>query len=405
VAAVIFEHSIDSVTWRLLGTGTRTTQGWQLANVSLPPADTPASGTFYLRARGIAPSLAGRSSGVFESVREFNLSSAAFAPPAPGSDGVRIPESFVIDPFTGLVRGMIVGVPDAGGSPGGTPSGDGGTGPSTTTVTRLADIAARGMVNSSTPLIAGFAIGGSEPRTVLLRAIGPGLSTFMDGVLPATGLRLYDNDGNVLLSTAGWSLDLIGTFAQTGAFPLAPGSADSAVAVTLAPGTYSLHVLDTTGAGGVALAEVYDVAGAGNASRLVNLSGRGTVIAGNGAFIGGLVLTGDTNKQVLVRGIGPGLAKYGVSGTLGDPSVTVYDSQGHVLATNDNWGDASIAGSGAANSAAVSAAAAQVGAFGLEPGSKDAALTLTLPPGAYSVHVSGPEGTTGAALLEIYELP
>jgi uncharacterized delta-60 repeat protein len=406
VAAAVFEQSIDGVTWRSLGTGTRIAQGWQVANVSLPPADTPASGTFSVRVRGIAPSVAGRSSSVFESVREFNLSSATFAPPAPGTGGAQIPESFTIDPFTGIVRGMIiVPLPGAGAPPDGTPSGDGGSGPSTTTVTRLADIAARGTVNSNTPLIAGFAIGGNEPRTVLLRAIGPGLSTFMDGVLPATGLRLFDGDGHLLLSTAGWSLDLIATFAQTGAFPLTPGSADSAVAVTLAPGTYSLHVVDTTGAGGVALAEVYDVAGAGNASRLVNLSGRGTVIAGNGAFIGGVVLTGDTSKQLLVRGIGPGLSKYGVTGTLDDPGITVYDAEGRVLATNDNWGDASVAGTGAANSAAVSAAAAQVGAFGLDVGSKDAALTITLPPGAYSVHVSGPEGATGAAMLEIYELP
>ncbi|MCX6955146.1 MAG: hypothetical protein NTV51_23585 [Verrucomicrobia bacterium] len=101
-------------------------------------------------------------------------------------------------------------------------------------------------------------------------------------------------------------------------------------------------------------------------SRLSNLASRGTVGAGDQTMIAGFTLTGAARMPLLVRGIGPALAGFGVSGAIADPLLTIY--QGSTLvAQNDNWSEV-------VDRSAVVTAAAQVGAFGLTPGSKDAAL-------------------------------
>ena len=87
------------------------------------------------------------------------------------------------------------------------------------------------------------------------------------------------------------------------------------------------------------------------------------------------------------------IVPYGVTGALADPQITVHDAS-DVIATNDNWSGAEVA-----------VAASTAGAFPLTEGSKDAALVLTLAPGIYTAQVRGVAGTTGVALLEVYELP
>jgi hypothetical protein len=96
---------------------------------------------------------------------------------------------------------------------------------------------------------------------------------------------------------------------------------------------------------------------------------------------------------VLIRAVGPTLAAFGVPGTLVDPQFEVLDSSGRVLGSNDNW------------AAQLSATFTQVGAFALQSGSRDAAMLISLPAGAsYTVKVSGVNGVTGEALVEIYEV-
>jgi hypothetical protein len=83
---------------------------------------------------------------------------------------------------------------------------------------------------------------------------------------------------------------------------------------------------------------------------------------------------------------------------LPDPVLTLY--QGNtVIAMNDDWNSNSSLGS------ALQTAAQQTGAFALDSSSKDSALLITLPPGAYTAQVSGKNGTTGVALVEVYEVP
>jgi hypothetical protein len=182
--------------------------------------------------------------------------------------------------------------------------------------------------------------------------------------------------------------------------------------VSLPPGSYTIQVLDGTGAGGIALAEVYDVSHAAQpagSARLINLSTRATINVGGNVVIGGFVVTGTESKRLLIRGVGPSLAQFGVTGVSTDPAVVVYNSAGQALASNDDWSAASVGLSAEAPpqgaAALVAAAASSAGAFALEPGSKDAALVITLGPGAYTVHISDKNSGSGAALIELYELP
>ncbi|MBM3873037.1 MAG: hypothetical protein FJ382_04760 [Verrucomicrobia bacterium] len=131
--------------------------------------------------------------------------------------------------------------------------------------------------------------------------------------------------------------------------------------------------------------------------RLVNLSVRTNAASGDAALITGFVVTGAAGaspKRLLVRGIGPGLTPFGVSGVLANPTLVVTDPEGRVLASNDDWqGGAEIVTVGS-----------QVGAFALaDAGSRDAALVASLGSGQYSARVSGTAGETGVALAEVYD--
>ena len=106
--------------------------------------------------------------------------------------------------------------------------------------------------------------------------------------------------------------------------------------------------------------------------------------------------THGATKKFLIRGLGPALTQFGVTAALADPILSVVNSAGLTVATNDNWETN-------ANLAELTAITAQM-AFPLAPGSKDASLLVTLPPGGYTCIVSGVANTTGTALVEVYEV-
>jgi len=112
-------------------------------------------------------------------------------------------------------------------------------------------------------------------------------------------------------------------------------------------------------------------------------------------LIGGFIVTGNHPKTLLIRGIGPALTNFGITGALADPSLTIYQ-EGKVISTNEGW----------ASSAAIATAAIQTGAFALPAGSKDASVLITLNPGAYTAQIkSAKNASSGVALIEIYEVP
>ena len=132
-----------------------------------------------------------------------------------------------------------------------------------------------------------------------------------------------------------------------------------------------------------------------DAGRLVNISTRGTADA-TSKLIAGFVVT-EQHRRVLVRAVGPGLASFGVPGTMADPFVTLFKGNLPYF-FNDDW-------STRPDVAAIKAAATTVGAFPLTAGSKDAAFLIELEPGAYTVQVEPASGTGGNALVEVYSVP
>ena len=132
-------------------------------------------------------------------------------------------------------------------------------------------------------------------------------------------------------------------------------------------------------------------------SPLINVSSRARVGVGDDILIAGFVIEGPESKRVLVRGVGPSLSSHGITDPLKDPKLTVFNSSQQPVASNDNWGDVP-------DPLELSRAGSQAGAFPLSTASRDAALLITLPPGPYSVTISGVGATAGVALAEVYEI-
>jgi len=256
-------------------------------------------------------------------------------------------------------------------------------------------------------LIAGFVTAGSNEKLLLVRGDGPALANL--GVADFLGdpsLTLVSNT-TMLASTTGWDLSLSPVFQNVGAFSLSPGSGDTALLESFTPGPYTAQIVSRTKQSGVALAEVFDADGGAPANRLVNLSARAYSGTGSHVLIGGFVIAGTTPLTVVVRGDGPVLTSFGLSGVLTNPTLTLT-SAGGTIATNSGWANAPALGSAATGLMVVqpltAALSARVHAFALPPRSGDSGMVVTLPPGAYTAGLSGAGGTTGVALFEIYEL-
>jgi hypothetical protein len=140
---------------------------------------------------------------------------------------------------------------------------------------------------------------------------------------------------------------------------------------------------------------------------LVNISTRGFVGTGPQIVIGGFVVAGSNPETVLLRGIGPALAQFGVTGTLTTPQLTLFDSTGAVIASNIGWSNSIVTGPSSVNATARMATVtdfSQAGAFHFPAGTADCAMVAVLPPGIYTAQLTGTGSTTGIGLVEAYEL-
>lgn len=275
---------------------------------------------------------------------------------------------------------------------------------------RLLNLSSNGFVGtlngSNRILDAGFYIGGSGSETVLIRGVGPTLKNFgVSSAATNVQIQVYDSSGNPIAGdyNNGWdsgtaqnTAALNAAFSQTGAFQLNSGSLDSALLLTLASGkTYTVEVSGVNGASGTALAEIYEVSAQG--TRLSNISCQGYVDNAGHALTDGLTIGGSGVEQVLIRGVGPTLAAFGETTEVVDPTMKVFTQSGTVISTSDDWNDSSRSG--------LSAAFSSVGAFALNPMSRDAAVELTLPSAQYTAEVYATDGQPGNALVEVYEVP
>jgi hypothetical protein len=225
---------------------------------------------------------------------------------------------------------------------------------------------------------------------MVLRALGPSLSGFgLSNVLTDPVLSVYNSSGNLVGTNDNWQSDVNHVVVEANG--LAPANPLEAAQVrTLEPGAYTVIVTGKDATAGISLVEVYDILPL-TTTKFVNMSTRGSVGTGDNVLISGFIIGDVESATVVVRAIGPSLTGYGVSGVLSDPTLTIYDSSGAVIATNNNWQDDPNAGLVQKN--------------GLTPpNALESALVLHLPAGAYTAVVRGANGGTGVGLAEVYTL-
>jgi PKD repeat protein len=322
-----------------------------------------------------------------------------------------LPAGLSVNPLTGA----ITGTPTAPGNYTVTllATNAAGTSSSLLTLTiapmptsRLVNFSARALSGpGDQSLIMGFVVVGNG-KNLLVRGIGPTLATFgVINELQDPLLSLF-NGQSVIATNDDWQTNSGGptvgaliatTAARVGAFALPNGSKDAALLFTVNNGAHTTGLLrpDANSTTGVALVEIYDTDTTAD-SRLVNVAARMNVTPGEGTLIAGFSIGGNAPKTVLIRGVGPVLSGFGVSGVLTDPTIAVYSGRS-LMAANDNWEV------GTRSATELRDVSVRVGAFALPAGSRDAALLITLPPGLYTVQVTGVGNTSGIALVEIYD--
>ncbi len=234
-------------------------------------------------------------------------------------------------------------------------------------------------------LIGGFIITGTQPKTVLVRGIGPSLP--LPGALADPIIEVHGSSGELLATNDNWrDATTRQQIIDTGLAPT--NNSESALWGTINPGAYTVVVRGTNNSSGIGLFEVYDLDSA-LPQRLANVSTRGRVDSGDNVLIAGVIVTGSRPLQAVVRAIGPSLTKAGVSGALEDPLLELYDSNGGLITSNDDWQQHG----------------AEVNATLLAPTDpRESAIVATLYPANYTAVVRGKNGATGVALVEAYHL-
>jgi predicted outer membrane repeat protein len=242
-------------------------------------------------------------------------------------------------------------------------------------------------------LIGGFIIQGPNPKTIMLRAIGPSLP--LAGVLQDPYLELHDGPGAIIATNDNWKTTNLGGVLTSSqvmdivASTIPPSqNLESALIATLDPGAYTAVVRSATNDTGIAVVEGYDL-DPDPVSKLANISTRGFVLTNDNVMIGGFIFGGGPGAtNVVVRGIGPSLSAFGVANPLSDPMLELHDGNGGTIATNDDW---------KTNQAAIQGT-------GLQPSNdaEAAILATNLAPGGYTAVLRGKNGGVGVGVLEVY---
>jgi hypothetical protein len=231
-------------------------------------------------------------------------------------------------------------------------------------------------------LIAGFIITGTQPKRVIVRALGPILPVKENLADPT--LELHDSTGGIVSANDNWRDSQQEELRATTIPP--PNDYDSSIVRSLQPGAYTAVVSGKGRTTGVGLVEVFDLDRTVD-SKLANISTRGRVDRDDNVLIAGTIILGNGTTTVLFRALGPST---GIPGRLLDPTLELHDGQGGVVATNDNWQDNQEDA---------------IKQTTIPPGDpKEAAILRSLTPGAYTAIVRGKNNTTGIAVIEAYQL-
>lgn len=257
---------------------------------------------------------------------------------------------------------------------------------------QLSNISTRARVlTGNNVLIAGFIISGTDEKRLILRGIGPSLTGVgVSGPLANPVLELRDSK-QLLAMNDDWK-DLQDLEIAASGIPPS-NEAESAIAGNFAAknSAYTAILTGRDANQGIGLIEVYDLNRATN-SKLVNISTRGLIDTDENVMIAGFISGGNAgfSARVVIRGIGPSLFQSGVTNSLADPMVELYDANGVQFAVNDNWQDTQQT---------------DIQNSGLAPAdNREAAIIATLAPGAYTAIVRGKNNTSGVGLVEVYDL-
>jgi mono/diheme cytochrome c family protein len=259
------------------------------------------------------------------------------------------------------------------------------------TGSRLANISTRLQVGvGEDVLIAGFIVQGTPTKRILIRGIGPSLSSLgIAGALADPTLELRDQTGAVVASDDDWETNANQQeIIDTGIPPVSP---KESVILRKIPSTdagvaYTVILRGVENSTGVGLLEVYDLDN-GIGPKVLNISTRGRVDVGENVMIGGVIVLGQGTQRVIVRAIGPSLP---VAGKLADPTLELHDGNGGLIASNNDWR---------------SDHEQEIIDTGIPPSDNlESAIVATLPPASYTAIVRGVNNTTGVGLVEVYAL-
>jgi hypothetical protein len=244
-------------------------------------------------------------------------------------------------------------------------------------------------------MIGGFIITGNVTKQVVLRGLGPSLTSSglsAASLLNDPVLELRGASGALIVSNDNWKdspqkNQIEGTVFEP------TDDRESVIVATLPPATYTVILKGVNQTSGVGLVEVYDNNQAVD-SELANISTRGFVQTGNEVMIGGFTLGGsNTPTDIAVRARGPSLSGDGLSNVLADPTLELHNADGTIMISNDDWQSDPVS-------------AANLTAHGLAlPNPKESGIFTSLaPPGQFTAIVAGKNGGIGIALVEIYNV-
>ena len=253
---------------------------------------------------------------------------------------------------------------------------------------KATNISTRGIVGTGEDvLIAGFVISGNQAKKVIVRALGPTLSTRgVSGALADPTITIINSSNVVVASNDNWRDTQETEIAASGYAP--PDDLESAIIATLAPGSYTAVVTGKNGGTGIGLVDVYQLDA--TTSIFSNLSTRGLVGTGQNVLIGGLIIGNGEPPVIVLRAIGPTLSSFGITQPLQDPTLELRDANGALIAFDNDWNDNTPTG---------------IKATLLKPtDNRESAIVASLAAGNYTAIVRGKNGTTGVALVEAYRL-